>query len=158
AADVDPDPPNHRLSMLAERRAEVEIVAECARPDMFEAFWRQEYRRRWERDDRHASAIADRLGSESFAGHRVEHTNQIRGHRGRCAVAPRHDPLVLERDLQARSAIFVETFDRCLSAQKPFGRAARNIDDLAAENELALGFVEDCGDRIFVAALRLAHP
>jgi hypothetical protein len=37
-------------------------------------------------------------------------------------------------------------------------RAASDVDNLAAEEQLAVPFVEDRRDRVFVAAVRLAHP
>ena len=56
------------------------------------------------------------------------------------------------------AAVLVEPVDDRAAAQKPLGRAARDVDDLAAEQLLAAGLVEDRGDRVLVPALRLAHP
>src|SRR6516165_10634761 len=141
-----------------EDRAEVEVVAEGTRPDMLEPLRRQKDRRGRERYDRDAPAIADRLGTEGLARDGVENADQIRRHRQRHSVAPRHNPLVLKRDLKARAAILVESFDRRAAAQIALGRAAGDIDDLAAEEEQALPLVEDRGDRVFVTALCGAHP
>src|SRR6516164_2868246 len=140
-----------------EDRTEVEVIAEGARPDMLEPLLCQKDRRGRERHDRHAPAIADRLGAEGLARDGVENADQIGRHRERHFIAPRHYPLVLERDLEPRAAILVEPVDRRSAAQKPLGRAAGDIDDLAPEKHLTLCFVEDCGDRIGVMALSGAH-
>src|SRR6516165_2746579 len=141
-----------------EDRAEVEVVAKGARPDMLEPLRCQKDRRGRECDDRHAPPIADRLGAEGLTRDGVEHTDQIRGHRDRHFVAPCHHPFVLKGDLEARAAILVEALDYRPAAQIAFGRAADYIDDLAAKEQLAAPHIEDRGDRVLVTALRLTHP
>src|SRR5882762_2995964 len=107
-----------------EDRAEVEVVAEGARPDMLDPLGRQKDRRGGECHDRHAPAVADRLGAKGLARDGVENADQIRRHRERRPVAPCHHPLVLKRDLEPRAAILIEPVDHRTAAQKPFGRAA----------------------------------
>src|SRR6516162_4722067 len=136
-----------------EDRTEVEVIAEGARPDMLEPLLCQKDRRGRERHDRHAPAIADRLGAKGLARDGVEHADQIGRHRQRHSIAPRHHPLVLERDLQLRAAILVEPVDRRAATQIALCRAAGDIDDLAAEKQLTLSFVEDRSDRVLVMAL-----
>src|SRR5437762_10585001 len=180
AADIDADPP-HAPSLtlprkrgrgdrrraaigwgLIEHRAEIEVVAEGARPDMVEALRRQKYRWRRQCDDRHPHAVADRLGAERVPRYRIEYADQIRRHRNRLALfaddAPRHDPFVLKRDLQTRATVLIEPLDDAAAAQKSFGSAPRHIDDLAAEQLFPLRLIQNRRDRILVAALRLAHP
>jgi len=137
-----------------EHRAEIEVVAEGTRADMIEALRGQEHRRRRQCDDRNAPAVADRLGAEGGARHGVEHADQIGRHRQWLAVAPGDDPFVLERDLDLGAAVLVEPIDDGAAAQIALGRAPGDIDDLAAEKQLALRLVEDRGDRVLVPALR----
>src|SRR5271157_5738724 len=85
--------------------AEVEIVAEGARPDMLEPLGCQKDRRGGECHHRHAPAVADRLGAEGLARDSVENADQIGRHGERRLFAPCHHPLVLKRDFEARAAI-----------------------------------------------------
>src|SRR5438067_1964011 len=144
-----------------EHRVEIEVVAEGARPDMLQALWGQKHVRRRQRDDRRAHAVADRLGAERIPRHCIEHADQIGRHRDRLALlafdAPRDDPFVLKRDLQTRAAVLVEPLDDAAAAQESLGRAPRDIDDLAAEQWLSLGLIQNRRDRVLLPPLRLAH-
>src|SRR5437588_10645204 len=104
---------------------------------MLEALWRQKYRWRRQCDDRHTHAVADRLGAERVARHRVEHADQIRRHRNRLALLtvdpPCDDPFVLKREFEPLAAALVQPLDDAAAAQKSLGSAPRHIDDLAAE-------------------------
>src|SRR5262249_25832485 len=62
---------SRRSSVAGEHRAEIEVVAKGARPDMIEPPGAEEHRRCRQRDDRHPPAIADRLGAEGLARNRV---------------------------------------------------------------------------------------
>src|SRR5580704_6380867 len=145
------------LALLLEDGAEVEIVTEGAWSDMIEPLRRQENRRRGEHDDGDPPAIADGFGAECFARYGVQHADQFGRHRDRGRVAPSHDPFVLERDLEPQSAVFIEAFDHRPAAQKPLRGAAGDVDDLAAEDELAAPFVEDRVHWVLVMPLRLSH-
>src|SRR6202030_432165 len=92
------------LPPLLEDGAEVEIVTEGARSDMIEPLRRQENRRRGQHDDGDPPAIADGFRAACFARYGVQHADQFGRHRDRCFVAPSHDPFVLERDFEPRSA------------------------------------------------------
>src|SRR5438874_5636695 len=122
------------LCALVEDGAEVEIVTEGARSDMIEPLRREENRRRGEHDHRDPPAISDGFGAECFARYGVQHADQFGRHCDRRVVAPSHDPLVLERDIEPRSAVFIDAFDQRTAAQKPLRGAAGDIDDLAAED------------------------
>src|SRR5207302_9503552 len=120
-----------RCASWAEHRAEIEVVAKGARPDMVEDLWSQKYRWRRQGDDRHPHAVPDRLGAEGIARYRIEHADQIGRHRNRLALfadhAPRDDPFVLKREFEPLAAVFVEPFDDTEAAQKSLSRPPRHI-------------------------------
>src|SRR4051812_24580619 len=72
-----------RIPNSRKHRAEIEIVAESAGADMVETLRRQKDRRGRQGDDRHAHAVADRLGAERIAGNRIEDADQVGRHRQR---------------------------------------------------------------------------
>src|SRR4051794_33116291 len=140
-----------------EYRAEIEVVAESAGADMVDSLRRQKDGRGWKGNHGDAHAVPDRLGAERIAGDRVENADQVRRHSQRLAVAPGNYPFVLKGEFEPPEAVFVQPFDDATAAQEALGGAARDIDDFAAEQLLAAGFVEDRGNRVFVAPHRLAH-
>ena len=99
------------LCALVKDGPEVEIVTEGARPDMIEPLGCQENWRRGKHDDGDPPAIPDGFGAECLTRYGVQHADQLGRHCDRRVVAPSHDPFVLERDLEPRSAVFVETID-----------------------------------------------
>src|SRR6185503_6467706 len=65
--------------------------------------------------------------------------------------------LVLEVDLHRRALELVYAVEARAAAQEAFGRAAFDVDHLAAIQHLARLDREDRRDRILMPALRLAH-
>src|SRR4051794_15319883 len=146
-----------RVGCPIEHRAEIEVVAEGAGADMVDSPRGQKDRRGGQGNDGDAHAVTDRLGAERISGNRVENAYQIGRHDQRLTVAPGEDPFVLKGKFEPPIAVLVQPFDDATAAQEALGGAARDIDDFAAEQSFAAGFVDDRGNRVFMAALRVAH-
>src|SRR5205823_11765647 len=56
---------------------EVDVIAEGARADVAQALLGEEHRRRRQGDHGDPLAVADGLGADRFAGHRIEHADQV---------------------------------------------------------------------------------
>src|SRR5882724_6309177 len=136
-----------------EEGTEIEVVAEGAGTDEFEAARAREHVRRWQRHDGDALAVTHGLGADAVAVDAVEHADQVGRHRDRLIAAPGHDPFVLEGEFQPVAAIGIAAFDQRRAAQEAFGGATRDIDDLAGKQLLAALAFEQCGDRVVMAAV-----
>src|SRR6266480_3577676 len=146
----------------AEYGAEVEVVAEGARADVLEPLGRQEQRRSREGQDAHTLAVAQRLGADGLAGGAVEHADEVGRHDARLAVEPADGELVLERELEGASPELVEPVERRRAPEEALGRPARDVADLALEEEHPVLGLDDGAARVAVGAPRrldgLAEP
>src|SRR5437660_686757 len=125
--------PRSPVFISREDRAEVEVVAEGARAHVLQALRRQEDRGGGERDDGHALAVAQRLGTDGIARDRVEHADEVRRRHARRAVEPADGELVLEGEGERVAAVRVQPLQRGGAAQKSLRRAARDVLHLARE-------------------------
>src|SRR5882724_986990 len=94
-------------SALFENRTEIQVVAKGAGTDEFEAARARQDGGSRQRHHGDTLAVANRLGADRMARDALKHTDQVRRHRDRLALAPGDDPLVLERKLQPGTAIVV---------------------------------------------------
>src|SRR5882724_801214 len=136
-----------------EEGTEIEVVAEGAGADEFEAAGARKDVRRRQRDDCNALAVTHGLGADAVTVDAVEHADQVGRHRDWCLAAPGDDPFVLEGEFQPVAAVGIAAFDQCRAAQESFGGAARDIDDLAGEQLLAAFARKQRGDRVFMATV-----
>src|SRR5262245_35000814 len=135
-------------------RLELQVVAERPRPDVLQSLGREQHRRGWQRDHTDALAVAQRLGADRLAGDGVHDADEVGRHDARHAVEPAHRELVLKGQLEAPATIVTETVDRGGPPQEALGGAARDVGDLADEDQATALRLDDRLDRITMSAPR----
>src|SRR5258706_932284 len=118
-------------SALVENRKEVQVVAEGARADEFEAPRAGQHRGSPHRHHGDALAVADRLGADRMAGQSLKHADQVRTHRDRLALAPGDDPLVLERQIEPAATAGGDALDGDGASQQALRAPPGECDHLA---------------------------